>query len=208
MKYLTFALVLMSFQFASAESLVSSKYRGYANGVIQLKNDNDGTSLLSGTPVDIIVKRVNPLTRPVQFVNGARMITIKNSAESFKFVVPGSAELTNGYASVRAAETEQPADLQIKENRVQTGSKQEVHSESCNYYGYCYSCEEDDKGEEDCGYRMTSGCSGTEKILYRIDTFERSLDLMISDASQAVRIKTQGTPEFENTRLETVASCR
>lgn len=208
MKFLTFALVLLSFQFASAEPLVSSKYRGYAEGVIQLKNDNDGTSLLSGTPVDIIVKRVNPLTRPVQFVKGARLISIKHSSETFKFLVPSSAELINGQVSVRAEENEQPADLQIKENRVQTGSKQEVHSQSCQYYGFCYACDVDLNGEKECGYQMSRNCSGTEKILYRIDTFERSLELMISDASQAVQIKTEGTPEFENTRLETVEPCR
>ncbi|MNL24111.1 hypothetical protein D3C87_1455340 [compost metagenome] len=114
----------------------------------------------------------------------------------------------NGRVSVRAMETEQPADLQIQESRVQTDSKQVVHQESCNYYGFCHTCEEDDKGEEDCGYRMTSKCEGHENVLYRMDTFERSLDLMISDASQSVQIKTQGTPEFENTRLEIVEACR
>jgi hypothetical protein len=202
----SFALVLLTFQFASAGTLVTSKYQAQADGVIRF-NTEEGTALIGNGPLEVTVKRLNPFSSPIQFIKGGRVLVLKNDLDTFNFTIPSHADLVGGQVTVSAEDAAQTADLKVKESRVQTGTKQEVHNTSCTYTGYCNTCATDLEGKMSCGPKLSSSCSGDHDVLYQIDTFQRSLEVLISEGSQSLHIKTQGTPEFKSTALKVLTNC-
>lgn len=207
MKYLTFALVFLSLQFASAQPLVSSSYKGQADRAIRL-NTEEGTALLGYGAVDVTIKRVNPLRAPLQFVKGSRLLVIKNDMlDTFQFLIPGNVEIVNDEVHVTSEESSQLANLTIREERKLIESTEEVHKDGCSKADYCYMCGMGADGKSSCGFKYSTSCPGSKDVLYRVEKYDRSLELTLANSSEAVRIVTEGTAEFKNIPLKVVRGC-
>ena len=207
MKYLAFAFMILSLQIASAQSLVSSSYKGQADRAIRL-NTAEGTALLGYGAVDVTIKRVNPLKSPLQFVKGSRLLVIKNEMlDTFQFLIPGDAELINDELQVTGEESLQIANLHIREARKLIDSTEEVHTDGCRKADYCTVCGMGADGKSSCGFKYSSSCPGSKDVLYRVEKYDRSLELTIANSSEAVRIVTAGTAEFKNIPLKVIRGC-
>lgn len=208
MKYLSFTFILLAFHFASASGLDPSTYKAKAEGTIRL-NTEEGTSLIGSGDIEMELERVNPLTSPIQFFKGAGFLVLKNDLDIFKFNIPSHSKMVNDQMTITAEESAQTADLRIKESQVLTNSTEEVIRKSCSYSGYCYTCEINSSTHlTSCETRHSYSCSGHRDVRYKVETFQRSFDVLISNGAQALQIYTQPIPENRYTEREVLTSCR
>ena len=207
MKKLVVLALLLAFQVAQAKSLETNEYSASVEGSVELLDTNGNTGVLTSGPAIIDVGRVNILTSPIEFYNGARKLTIEQGNKKFKFMIPARYAEEEGQVMVHRDHAKQLSHIFIKETRKFVKTYEMRGTDSCHYSGYCMTCSLGADGKSSCGLEFSSSCSGSQDVLYRVDDYLRNLQILIYTDSIGTPIQTEPVPEADKTILKELSSC-
>lgn len=98
--------------------------------------------------------------------------------------------------------------LEGKNSTSFVGSGREQTRVSCTYLGYCYTCALGLDGKMDCGFKLSSMCSGSQEVIQYYNNYEVAFSLVFRSGSHiAADFKSNPQIVSSVTSTEALTSC-
>ncbi len=176
-------------------------------GDLKLVNNNGQTIPLRPGKADLDLKSANLFFNPIKAFRGDRVLVIASGADKFSFRIPNELIFKDQRISVHQKFAEQNAHLNIKETLAAAGSYEEDGTASCTYSGTCSVCETDTDGEYKCGPKFSNSCSGSRRVRYKVDLYNRALTIEIFNDTGRANIQTPASREVYREIIKNLSPC-
>lgn len=200
-------MILLSLIANAAGEVKNGQYSGVirTQGNLELMGDRNLVLIKDGT-AKVELKSFG-LLNPIKLIRGGRELIINTQNESFVFKIPKKLIFTDGTISVHKKTAEQNAHLFIKESVKLLNTIENEKTIDCDYIGMCFSCSPGLDGSTDCGLKFSNQCSGSQKALFSIKQYERSLNIKIYNDSGSAEIQSSSNQDSEAELIKKTTSC-
>ena len=191
-----------------AAAIEKGNYQGVAavKGNLRLMTSKGLADFVSGA-VSVDLGSPSFLYTPGKYFRGDRLLTIKTQEQEISFKIPKESVFDNGKISVHQKSSGQNAHLTIEEQLKMVNTYEESGTTSCTHSGFCMMCGLGYDGKMDCGSKTSPVCPGSQKTLYKVELFDRTIKLHIYNDEGSAEIRTSDKREIMRTPIKTLSDC-
>lgn len=194
-----------------ASKVQNDRYIGaiVLNGNLQLFTNKKKAELTDVSPGLAEVKLKDPhlFFHPIRTMKSERVLVLQDQNNEYVFRIPAKSFFSNNILSVKAKDSGQNADLVVKEKTELVNTKDEDRKVVCTYSGVCKTCAPDVLSNPampvnslSCGVKYSENCMGSQPVIYKVNTYHRTLNLQLVNGSSSAEMNTYET-EFKTEKL-------